>query len=80
MMWDSLVLGRQDGELEQAYLGQPPVQPAALPPLPAAAEVGRQVEILHLFPSKAVKGCSALGSNFMVTRIVLLLSACLYPL
>lgn len=66
--------------LEQVYPGQPPVQPAVLPPLPEAAEVGRQVEILGLFLSKAVKGCSALGSNCMEMHIMLLLSVCLDPL
>lgn len=78
-MWDSLMLGRQDGESDQVDPSQPPVQPAALPPLPVAAEVGGQVESLGLL-SKVVKGCFALGRNCMVARTLLLLPVCLYPL
>lgn len=79
-MWDSWMLGRQDGESDQVNPSQPPVQPAALPSLPVAPEVGGQVESLGLFLSKVVKGCSALGSNCMVARTLLLLPVCLYPL
>lgn len=56
VVWDSLMLWRQDGGLEQVYPGQPPAQPAASLPLAAAAaaEVGRRMEILGLFPIKAL--------------------------